>query len=260
MRVKKGFTLAEILIVLMVIGVIATMTIPSLMRGVTEQQWKTAFNKAYNTVANIATMSRVAGQLPATKSNASGYIFQQLSSNLAVREYATPATTEDASVKREAFYQAATYTGPTGDNVKVGPSDTAEGETATAAGGTTPWIISDDNLSYAVYTSSSSGGTSSGGATTDCGSKAEINSQDSISAAFSKACAVVLVDVNGIMSTPNIVEPQLKTGEGGKSTLSATSDMAPLIGDRYYIFIGNDGAALGKKSISVMARIAAGEK
>ena len=45
MRIKKGFTLAEILIVLMVIGVIATMTIPSLMKGVAEAQYKAAYKK-----------------------------------------------------------------------------------------------------------------------------------------------------------------------------------------------------------------------
>ena len=42
-----GFTLAEILIVLMVIGIIATMTIPGLMKGVQEAQYKTAYKKAY---------------------------------------------------------------------------------------------------------------------------------------------------------------------------------------------------------------------
>ena len=49
MRIKKGFTLAEILIVLMVIGIIATMTIPGLMKGVQEAQYKTAYKKAYLT-------------------------------------------------------------------------------------------------------------------------------------------------------------------------------------------------------------------
>ena len=51
MRLKKGFTLAEILIVLMVIGVIATLTVPTMMKGVTEAQLKTSYKKAYNTIA-----------------------------------------------------------------------------------------------------------------------------------------------------------------------------------------------------------------
>ena len=47
MRIKKGFTLAEILIVLMVIGVIATMTIPSVMKGVVDAQIKTGYKRRY---------------------------------------------------------------------------------------------------------------------------------------------------------------------------------------------------------------------
>ena len=42
MRLKKGFTLAEILIVLMVIGVIATLTIPSLNNNVNKNTYATA--------------------------------------------------------------------------------------------------------------------------------------------------------------------------------------------------------------------------
>ena len=59
MRFKKGFTLAEILIVLMVIGVIATMTVPSMMKGVQEAQYKTGFKKAYNTITNLYAMLQV---------------------------------------------------------------------------------------------------------------------------------------------------------------------------------------------------------
>ena len=68
MRLKKGFTLAEILIVLMVIGVVATMTIPSLMRGVQDAQFKTAYKKAFNAVVNIAAMESISGNFVANQS------------------------------------------------------------------------------------------------------------------------------------------------------------------------------------------------
>ena len=64
MRLKKGFTLAEILIVLMVIGVIATMTVPSMMKGVQEAQYKTAVKKAYNTLSNMTAKFAVEGKMP----------------------------------------------------------------------------------------------------------------------------------------------------------------------------------------------------
>ena len=42
-----GFTLAEVLITLGIIGVVAAMTIPTLMNNIQDQQWKTAYKKAY---------------------------------------------------------------------------------------------------------------------------------------------------------------------------------------------------------------------
>ena len=87
MRVKKGFTLAEILIVLMVIGVIATMTVPSLMKGVNEAQFKTAYKKAFNAVTNIAAVEKISGQLPTSNSLTSAKnFFASLNANLSVKE------------------------------------------------------------------------------------------------------------------------------------------------------------------------------
>ena len=42
-----GFTLAEVLITLVIIGVIAAITVPTVMNNVREQQYKTSFKKAY---------------------------------------------------------------------------------------------------------------------------------------------------------------------------------------------------------------------
>lgn len=52
-RYKNGFTLAETLIVLGIIGVVAAMTIPSLMTKIQDIQYRTAVKKAYG-VANQA--------------------------------------------------------------------------------------------------------------------------------------------------------------------------------------------------------------
>lgn len=43
-----AFTLAEVLIVLGIIGIIASLTIPSLMNSVADMQYKTAYKKAYS--------------------------------------------------------------------------------------------------------------------------------------------------------------------------------------------------------------------
>lgn len=61
LRMKKAFkfsafTLAEVLITLGIIGVVAAMTIPVLMNNVTDAQYKTAYKKAYS-VASQALIS-----------------------------------------------------------------------------------------------------------------------------------------------------------------------------------------------------------
>ncbi len=48
MEIRKGFTLAEVLITLVIIGVIAAITIPPLMNKTNEQDTVVAVKKAYS--------------------------------------------------------------------------------------------------------------------------------------------------------------------------------------------------------------------
>jgi len=54
---KKFVTLAEVLITLTIIGVVAMMTLPALMTNVQEQQAKTGIKKGINTLTEAAQMS-----------------------------------------------------------------------------------------------------------------------------------------------------------------------------------------------------------
>ena len=58
MMKKNGFTLAEVLITLSIIGVVATMTLPALMTNTQEQQAKTGLKKAINTLTEAAQMNQ----------------------------------------------------------------------------------------------------------------------------------------------------------------------------------------------------------
>src|SRR5574344_801391 len=49
---KQAFTLAEVLIVLGIIGIVASMTIPTLMNKVAKQEYVTALRKFYSTQMN----------------------------------------------------------------------------------------------------------------------------------------------------------------------------------------------------------------
>ncbi len=54
---KYGFTLAEVLITLAIIGVVATLTLPALMTNTAEQQYMTGLKKGINTISEAGQMS-----------------------------------------------------------------------------------------------------------------------------------------------------------------------------------------------------------
>ncbi len=53
---KRGFTLAEVLITLAIIGVVAALTIPSVVRNYQETQRKAAVKKEYSTLVRITNL------------------------------------------------------------------------------------------------------------------------------------------------------------------------------------------------------------
>lgn len=55
---KQGFTLAEVLVTLMIIGVIASMTIPALKRNADEQANVASVQKAYSTISSATRILR----------------------------------------------------------------------------------------------------------------------------------------------------------------------------------------------------------
>ncbi|MBO5386179.1 type II secretion system protein [bacterium] len=54
---RRGFTLAEVLITLGIIGVVAAMTIPNLIANTRSSQYRSAFKKAVSTLSQAARMS-----------------------------------------------------------------------------------------------------------------------------------------------------------------------------------------------------------
>ena len=58
MMKKNAFTLAEVLITLAIIGVVATLTLPALMTNTQEQQARTALKKGINTLTEAGQMNQ----------------------------------------------------------------------------------------------------------------------------------------------------------------------------------------------------------
>ena len=63
---KKGFTLAEVLITLAIIGVVATMTIPTLMQNYKKKIVETRLLKVYSTMNNAIKLSSIDNGDPST--------------------------------------------------------------------------------------------------------------------------------------------------------------------------------------------------
>lgn len=62
-RTFIGFTLAEVLITLGIIGVVAAMTIPTLMKNVQDIYYKTAYKKAYSVLWQAVNIANVNNEL-----------------------------------------------------------------------------------------------------------------------------------------------------------------------------------------------------
>ena len=77
---KKAFTLAEILITLMIIGIVAALTIPSVISNYQQQEFKTGLKKAVS-VLNSAIQINIAqeGETPYENEDLFGYLKRHMS-------------------------------------------------------------------------------------------------------------------------------------------------------------------------------------
>ena len=72
---KKGFTLAEVLITLAIIGVVAAISIPSVISNSQQQEFKTGLRKAVSVLNSAITMNMaIDGESPYDNANLYGYI------------------------------------------------------------------------------------------------------------------------------------------------------------------------------------------
>ena len=63
---KSAFTLAEVLITLGIIGVVAALTIPSLISNYQDKQFKTAYKKAYSDISQVVQEGIIENQFTRT--------------------------------------------------------------------------------------------------------------------------------------------------------------------------------------------------
>ena len=77
---KRGFTLAEVLITLAIIGVVAAISIPSVISNSQQQEFKTGLRKAVSVLNSAITMNMaIDGESPYDNANLYGYLTRHMS-------------------------------------------------------------------------------------------------------------------------------------------------------------------------------------
>ena len=79
-RFKKGFTLAEVLITLAIIGVVAAISIPSVISNTQQQEFKTGLRKAVSVLNSAITMNMaIDGESPYDNKDTFNYLMRHMS-------------------------------------------------------------------------------------------------------------------------------------------------------------------------------------
>lgn len=86
---KLGFTLAEVLITLVIIGVIAAMTVPTLMQNTEGQEYRTAFKKAISALNQALTLNYALDGLAASDYSSATELVTMFKSRMNVMEQST---------------------------------------------------------------------------------------------------------------------------------------------------------------------------
>ena len=92
MKNKKAFTLAEALMTLIVIGIVATLTIPSIISNHKALQYKTAYKKAIKTINEAISLNIAKGEKSALNTDEDRPLYDYLKQNLDIIKTTTKST------------------------------------------------------------------------------------------------------------------------------------------------------------------------
>ncbi len=102
---KKAFTLAEVLITIAIIGIVAALTIPALVSKNEKKHFYTQFMKSYNTLSNAINMSVADNGFPSSWTIVEGVEGAAGVSNKYLKPYLNVAKTCDKTNYQECFSQ-----------------------------------------------------------------------------------------------------------------------------------------------------------
>ncbi|MCD8024385.1 MAG: type II secretion system GspH family protein [Candidatus Gastranaerophilales bacterium] len=210
MKKSLGFTLAEVLITLAIIGVVAAMTIPSVIVNTNQAEFKTALKKAVSVLNSSMTMNiALEGESPYDNSN----LFDYLQQHMSIMKSTTALSFNTANL---AFY--------TSDGIRYEIPTTSK--TLSSHEGTS--VIFNNNRSGS-HSSSNAGSRS--GIPGYCGSYGVASSTG-----VTNYPCLILVDVNGDR------KPNPANADATSNTYSYAAPTDTLLKDVFTVMITDDRA------------------
>ncbi len=177
MEFKKGFTLAEILIVLVLMGVLAVLVVPILTINLQNAHFKTAYKRAFNIMATIMSIETSQGDFPHVNAYESDETYLR--------------AMHDALVQNVSFKD---YWDESNEQVL---NELPENPDYSAL-----WINTEDGLSYKIQ----------GQLTQEIKRKSQINTFSTLDELTNSSLYYIFVDTNGRNKGPNCIDEKITAG------------------------------------------------
>lgn len=219
MSKQRAFTLAEILIVLTIVGVMAVMTIPSLLQNANSQQKIAMFKKGFNAVSN-AYATEFATKTPPKDNNDGEKLWEALNNQLNVKYYVNTNT---------------------GDK-KYTIEDAKEIDWEKRV------IMTEDGIGYRVTRGNAEDNF-------QCQSKLTVNKVKSGSDLVSSSCLNIGVLLDNAYKIANKVECQYNYSE---SSSGDTQDLNNLKCNAIWLPVAKEGITAGNPDCTITGRIISG--
>lgn len=262
MKRKIAFSLAEIIIAVTFVGILAALTLPKTIDGVKSKHNIEAYMAAYKRAEKLAMQvfeeEPPEGVEPQNFEPIGLRLWKKLSGSLPVIGYSDQEgvsynkIVNENSLKPAAQWDAGEFVNF--DN-KIGIKNSAEvAKTSITSSGVThisPWIVT-QNMAFAIYIYSGVWYRDNA----NCEKADTISLQKTYEDAYSAACGMIIVDVNGLDQGPN--QPRLSySSKESPDVVKGMLDNEIVKYDRFYIFIGKDGYITPGPSKSLESRIKA---
>ena len=247
MKKFRAFSLTEILIATIFMGIIASLTIPSTIESLKYREHVTAYKTAFEKVQQAASLAGLTDSSDASTQKfyatlndllpVIGYTDQLLvpeNGNINVSGVVVPINVSTL-YERALLYPR----GKEAEGITIG------GKTGSVVKGITdnfsPWIVTENGMAFSIRKFAK--GSLLGMSSDTCGTVSNIiHAKEPPVSSYHEAayysCVFLLVDVNGLDKGPNKMHPYQPVTEGEARQIAKEVDM-------YHIYVGIDGVSAG---------------